>query len=1129
MEEDLVQEIGINTQPANEELKKVNESLEKIINSLNDLSSKVSQGFGGMQKEAEEASAALEDFGNKGSNSGKKISEGLVGVVGALAAITLGAKNLLTKSEKFMEQGNAVTETANLYYQSLSNVADAYKDGTDKQSIFYKQGLAYQKDLHTQLGLNTEQMERYQAMYFNMLNGQSGISSELAYQMSENLTNMAIDMSSLFNTDVDTMTKKLQSGITGQAKALREFGIDVTEASMASTLLAYGIDESVKSLSYGEKELVRYLTIVRQVNYAQGDFANTYNTSANQLKVLHEEIKTLAQSVGLIFSQTLSGAIVFARAVVRVFQQMVEVIARFFHVDLTGTAENEGKAINGITDKVNNGIGGIGKSIGNATKKAKEFKKQLMGFDEINNITPPGQSAGGGGGGLSGGAGGINSGILDALSNADWDLGIGKTVEDLNKKVEKLANNPFVKLVAGGLLVGGLALLAGGFLKLKNAIGGVLPSLSGLFSKSTEAQGGLTGLQGAILAAEVALAAFEIVSLISNFDRAKEKMEESVRVVDQLNAITGETVNVFEALGNVVAIPFLAIGMGVDDLTNNWFSKLGASWGDTMANMTKGTGWFVQETENNLHNIQKTFEETSNANKATIDTMTGSSKSYLAELDKMVDTNGRIKKGYEDIAGTLVGKLAEATGMQIEVAGNQIKLNGEVISSYDQLKTAVDEQIKLKEKELTMKALEAEYTALIEERAKVYVKLQEAIAEYNAAVDAGDEHRIETAKNTMQTIDTEYRNLSKNINETSKEITSQTAKDMNALTAEMIKNRQVNSKTVQEIYKTNKDSWKQTLSELDADTKGELLSLTTSFDTLDQDLADDWKSLAKSSEDGAKAFNNELLMMDDTTRIKLLSMSGNFEDLDEDAKKSIADFANTSPEKYEQALSGMKGSTREQFQAMVNSINNKKGELSNASTAAANKIEEPITKTRDKGSTWGNDFIKNLARGILWGVVPGGALFGAVSSVVSLIKNKLGHSVPKEGDLHDDDKWGLHFIQNLANGIKNNEGILDKAVQGITTIMSEPFTSNEGIVVDKNVNANSMVDYSAVTGQIKTSINSGNIAEGIAVAVQQALRRANINVNVEAHADAGIIVETAVEGINNITRQTNEFPLEIPI
>ena len=150
------------------------------------------------------------------------------------------------------------------------------------------------------------------------------------------------------------------------------------------------------------------------------DFANTYNTSANQLKVLHEEIKTLAQSVGLVFSQTLSGAIVFARAVVRVFQQMVEVIARFFHVDLTGTAENEGKAINGITDKVNNGIGGIGKSIGNATKKAKEFKKQLMGFDEINNITPPGQSAGGGGGGLSGGAGGINSGILDALSNAYW-------------------------------------------------------------------------------------------------------------------------------------------------------------------------------------------------------------------------------------------------------------------------------------------------------------------------------------------------------------------------------------------------------------------------------------------------------------------------------------------------------------------------------------------------------------------------------------------------------------------------------------------------------------------------------------------------------------------------------------
>lgn len=46
-----------------------------------------------------------------------------------------------------------------------------------------------------------------------------------------------------------------------------------------------------------------------------------------------------------------------------------------------------------------------GHSIGKATDKAKEFKRQLMGFDEINNLTAQGDggSGGGGGGGASGG------------------------------------------------------------------------------------------------------------------------------------------------------------------------------------------------------------------------------------------------------------------------------------------------------------------------------------------------------------------------------------------------------------------------------------------------------------------------------------------------------------------------------------------------------------------------------------------------------------------------------------------------------------------------------------------------------------------------------------------------------
>lgn len=66
-------------------------------------------------------------------------------------------------------------------------------------------------------------------------------------------------------------------------------------------------------------------------------------------------------------------------------------------------------------------IDGIGDSAGSAGRAAKEFQKQLMGFDEINNLTLPKDSGGGGGGG---GGGEDFSGMfeeMDVSSNvADW-------------------------------------------------------------------------------------------------------------------------------------------------------------------------------------------------------------------------------------------------------------------------------------------------------------------------------------------------------------------------------------------------------------------------------------------------------------------------------------------------------------------------------------------------------------------------------------------------------------------------------------------------------------------------------------------------------------------------------------
>lgn len=68
------------------------------------------------------------------------------------------------------------------------------------------------------------------------------------------------------------------------------------------------------------------------------------------------------------------------------------------------------------------------KGMKDATKSAKEFQKQLMGFDEINNITDNKGSAGGGGSGSGGGVSATDMFTQESISNEASD--IAKMLQD---------------------------------------------------------------------------------------------------------------------------------------------------------------------------------------------------------------------------------------------------------------------------------------------------------------------------------------------------------------------------------------------------------------------------------------------------------------------------------------------------------------------------------------------------------------------------------------------------------------------------------------------------------------------------------------------------------------------------
>lgn len=327
-----------------------------------------------------------------------------------LGAIYVGAKKVWNAVKGISSDYIDMVETNNLFEVSMGKVVDQYGNVDEAQSKYYTKAIKFQNDMNESLLTNRAEIEKYQAMYFSMLKSQN-INKDKSYFMSENLTKAGYDIASLYNLSVDDAMGKLKSGLAGQVEPLRKIGIDVSESALQKVLNEAGIDRKVQQLSYAEKEVARYNAIMQQASQAQGDFVKTMDNSANQIKMFKNQLAELRQVAGSFIVNTFGGIITYATAIIMVVKEILKAFANLFGYDLDTSGTT---GLSGVSDTV----GDIGTGLGDATKKAKEFKKQIMSFDEIHNIEVPTSTSGSSGSG-SGTNYGIDSKLLENLK--DWD------------------------------------------------------------------------------------------------------------------------------------------------------------------------------------------------------------------------------------------------------------------------------------------------------------------------------------------------------------------------------------------------------------------------------------------------------------------------------------------------------------------------------------------------------------------------------------------------------------------------------------------------------------------------------------------------------------------------------------
>lgn len=326
--------------------------------------------------------------------------------------------------------GNAVAkfndfyEATDLFHNAMGNLS-----GEADTLISKMQGL---------LGVDPTKAMTYMAT-IQSLGTSFGLTSDKAYILSKNLTQLAYDEGSYWNKDVAETFTAMSSAISGEIEPIRRLGVDLSQARLQQELLALGFNKQVSSLSQADKAVLRYIAIMKQTANVQGNLAQTIQSPANQIKILKAQLDMLAKSVGSLLYPAMKSILPPLIAAVQLIREFVQWVAKLMGVkvvftDFTKSADSVG------------GIGDAMDDTADSTKKAaKALKDYTMGFDELNIIDPTQGSSGSGGGASAGNIlGDVDLSGYDMFKQYNEEL--AKQIDAIKQKIKDML--PLIATVA---------------------------------------------------------------------------------------------------------------------------------------------------------------------------------------------------------------------------------------------------------------------------------------------------------------------------------------------------------------------------------------------------------------------------------------------------------------------------------------------------------------------------------------------------------------------------------------------------------------------------------------------------------------------------------------------------------
>lgn len=228
----------------------------------------------------------------------------------------------------------------------------------------------------------------------------------------------------------------------------------MTQTALDSYAMANGFGKTTSAMSEAEKVALRYQFVQDKLSAAQGDFARTSGSWANQCRVLSLQMQSLMATIG-------QGLINLFTPIIRVINTVIGKLATLANAfksftelitgnkssgsdssgvaAVAGAADDAGTGLENASDSASNLASNTDK-VGQAAQNAAKKMKALMGFDKINKLDAQSDSSSGSSSSPSTGAGGTGAlgSEVDFGNLAEGDTVLDKTSKSAQKLAELL-------------------------------------------------------------------------------------------------------------------------------------------------------------------------------------------------------------------------------------------------------------------------------------------------------------------------------------------------------------------------------------------------------------------------------------------------------------------------------------------------------------------------------------------------------------------------------------------------------------------------------------------------------------------------------------------------------------------